>query len=185
VITCDQCRDIVSIDHTAIDEAVFEHLAACPPCSAYLDAIIQIDVHGPSITRYTISNSFAQRLLQSIDEHTPVSGAFDDYRSKWRVSLILGATALICGIFMASLYNITPFISFIAPLHEKLPEMRITESISQYYLQIRTITPVMEVIHTQTVWMIVLITFWLIVVNNSRNTHLNAENRQVSSNITY
>jgi hypothetical protein len=187
VITCDQCRDIVSIDHTAVDEAVFDHLAACPSCSAYLDAIIQIDIHGPSATRYVVSDSFSQRLLQSIDEYTftSIPGAIDDYRSHWRVSLILGVTALICGIFTATLYNVTPLISFITPLYEILADIRINEYISQYYTQISDFIPIMELVHTQTVLMVILIIFWLIIVNSSRHAYSSKANHHISSHMTY
>jgi len=184
VITCDHCRDILSLDHTAIDEAVHEHLFVCPPCSAYLDAIIQLDVHGPSVTRYSVSDSLSQRMLQSIDDYVSTSELVDDHHSRLRVSLILGVTALVCGICMAALYNITGFTSFITPLHETLSVIRFTERISEYYMQISDFMPIMEILHTQTVWMVILITFWLIIVNN-RNTYLSTNHHDISSQSTY
>jgi hypothetical protein len=180
VSACDQFRDAVAIDHVMLSQMCIDHRNTCPECAEYLDMIAYIDMHGPAATQYVVSDAFAQRLLQSIDDYAPVSAHRPIESPQGRVSAILGLTALLCGIVMMLLFSVGAVLAGIPQLRALLPDVSVIQHYVQQYGQSSTILLLAQTLHAQTIWMIVIVIVWLIVSNSAKQRQGGVINQHIS-----
>lgn len=180
MISCDQFRDAVAIDHVALSQMQADHRDTCPDCAEYLDMIAYIDMHGPAATQYTVSEAFSRRLLQSIDDYAADAAHYHMQSPQWRVSAILGVTALVCGLVMTFFFSIAPVLTIIPQLREMLPDMSMIQHYVQHYGQSSSILALAQTLHAQTIWMIVIVVVWLIIINGAKHRQFGVINHHVS-----